>query len=47
MKNKRLFEKSEKVIRELEEEIELRKAEIEIYEAIINRIFELLKAAED
>lgn len=29
MKNKRLFEKSEKVIRELEEEIELRKAEIE------------------
>lgn len=47
MKNKRLFEKSEKVIRELEEEIELRKAEIEIYEAIINRIFELLKTAED
>lgn len=45
--SKRMRDKTDKVIEELEEEIEFRKKEIEIYEAIKARLLEVLEAAED
>lgn len=52
--SKRMRDKNDKVIKELEEEIEFRKKEIEfrkkeieIYEAIKARLLEVLEAAED